>query len=100
MANIHDWLIPVLTFLGTIFAGAGLKWIEGVLKKAKDKDDTATNLRNELRTDLAALKAENQSNEKEADQWRDKYYAQLENTLALAAEVESLRRQAKAPVGD
>jgi uncharacterized protein involved in exopolysaccharide biosynthesis len=92
MSNISDWLVPVLTCIGTIFAGAGLKWVESKLKAAKEKDDTATTLRNELRSDLTALKAENQQHEKEISEWREKYYKEFEQVLLLKAEVESLRR--------
>lgn len=92
MANLNDWLIPVLTFLGTVFAGAGLKWIEGFLKKAKDKDDTATNLRNELRTELTALKAEIQATEKELDSWRERAYRMQEDLLMMKVQLEAAKR--------
>lgn len=92
MANINDWLIPVLTFLGTVFAGAGLKWIEGWLKKAKDKDDTATNLRNELRAELTALKAEIQATEKELDDWKRNYYEIAGQLLSVKYQLEAAKR--------
>ena len=91
-----DWLIPVLTFLGTVFAGAGLKWIEGWLRKAKDKDDTATNLRNELRTELTALKVEIQANEKELDDWKKKYFEVLQELLIMRVQLQEARRMLKA----
>lgn len=91
MANMNDWLIPVLTFLGTIFAGAGLKWIEGWLKKAKDKDDTATNLRNELRGELTSLKSEIQQTEKELDEWKGKYYLLIEQYLSVRSQLETAK---------
>ena len=92
MANVSDWLVPVLTFLGTVFAGAGLKWIEAKLKKAKDKDDTATNLRNELRAELTALKQEMQQVEKELDEWKTKYFEAYEQLLMLRVQLEQARR--------
>ena len=92
MANLNDWLIPLLTFLGTVFAGAGLKWIEGWLRKAKDKDDTATNLRNELRTELTALKAEIQANEKELDDWKKKYFEVLQELLIMRVQLQEAQR--------
>lgn len=92
MANLNDWLIPFLTFLGTVFAGAGLKWIEGFLRKAKDKDDTATNLRNELRGELTALKAEIQATERELDQWRERAYKMQEQLMYIKIQLESARR--------
>ena len=92
MANLNDWLIPLLTFLGTVFAGAGLKWIEGFLKKAKDKDDTATNLRNELRAELTALKVEISTTEKELDQWRERAYQMQEQLLYMRIQLEAAKR--------
>ena len=92
MANLGDWLVPVLTCIGTIFAGAGLKWIEGKLKAAKDKDDTATNLRNELRAELTALKTEMQNVEKELDEWKTKYFEAYEQLLMLRVQLEQARR--------
>lgn len=92
MANLNDWLVPLLTFLGTVFAGAGLKWIEGWLRKAKDKDDVATNLRNELRTELTALKAEIQANEKELDDWKKKYFEVLQELLVMRVQLQEARR--------
>jgi septal ring factor EnvC (AmiA/AmiB activator) len=92
VANLNDWLIPLLTFLGTVFAGAGLKWIEGFLKKAKDKDDTATNLRNELRAELTALKAEIAATEKELDQWRARAYQMQEQLLYVRIQLEAAKR--------
>jgi len=92
VANLNDWLIPLLTFLGTVFAGAGLKWIEGFLKKAKDKDDTATNLRNELRAELTALKVEISTTEKELDQWRERAYQMQEQLLYMRIQLEAAKR--------
>jgi uncharacterized protein (DUF3084 family) len=92
VANINDWIVPVLTCIGTIFAGAGLKWIEAKLKKAKDKDDTATNLRNELRAELTALKQEMQQVEKELDEWKTKYFEAYEQLLMLRVQLEQARR--------
>lgn len=95
MANLNDWLVPLLTFLGTVFAGAGLKWIEGWLRKAKDKDDTATNLRNELRGELTALKAEIAANEKELDDWKKKYFEVLQELLIMRVQLQEARRMLK-----
>jgi len=96
VSNLNDWLVPVLTFLGTVFAGAGLKWIEAKLKKAKDKDDTATNLRNELRAELTSLKQEMQQVEKELDEWKAKYFEAYEQLLMLRVQLEQARRMIEA----
>mgnify|MGYP003295992327 CR=1 FL=1 len=91
MANISDWLVPVLTFLGTVFAGAGLKWIEGKLKAAKDKDDIATNLRDELRGEVKTLRQEAKDSDAETVIWKAKYYEAYEKLLLARVEITKLK---------
>lgn len=80
---------PILSLLGVVFAGAGLKFVEGWLKKTKDKDDTATNLRQELRNELTALKADMAKVEKELDEWKGKYYEVIERYIIAKAQLEA-----------
>lgn len=58
-----------------------MEFIKRWLAKAKDKDTTATELRNELRTDLTTLKGELEAVEKEVTQWKDRYYEVMEKKL-------------------
>lgn len=92
MGNIQDWLAPVLTLLGTIFAGVGLKLMDGLLTKAKAKDDTATAIRDELRQEIIQLKAEIKATEAGMVEWRAKYYAVMEEVIPIKAELEAARR--------
>ena len=71
-------LTAIISLLGAIFAGAGLKIVEHLLKKAKDKEDIASSLRTELRVELAALKKELSEAERAIDEWRDRYYDMIE----------------------
>jgi FtsZ-binding cell division protein ZapB len=64
-----------LTLAGTIFGGLGLKIGEKILGRGKDKNDIATKLRTELRTDNSELRAEVNKLEDAMDEWRNKYYA-------------------------
>jgi uncharacterized protein (DUF3084 family) len=91
--DLTDYAIPIIALLGTIFGGAGLEFIKRWLGKAKEKDDTATNLRNELRTELTALKAEMAAVEKELDEWKAKYYDVVEKYLTVKIQYENLLRQ-------
>ena len=92
VSDVNNWLVPLLTFLGTVFAGTGLKWLEGWLRKNKDKDDTATNLRNELRLELVAMKADIQKTEDELDEWKAKYYEVIERLITMKAQLEDARK--------
>lgn len=63
-----------IALIGTVVGGAGLKIVESILGKTKVRDDTATSLRAELRTEVHDLRSENDRLEKSLDEWRLKYY--------------------------
>lgn len=87
-----DWVIPVTTMVGTIFAGVGLKVVEGMLAKAKEKDSSAKDFRDELRSELIAVKAERDQVELEMAEWRRKYYELLELFILLKAQLDTASR--------
>ena len=91
--NLSDDALPIIALLGTIFGGAGLEFIKRWLGKAKDKDDTATALRNELRGELTSLKQELAEVEKELDDWKAKYYDVVEKYLTVKIQYENALRQ-------
>jgi hypothetical protein len=91
--NFSDYAIPIFALIGTIFGGAGLEFVKRWLGKAKDKDDTATELRNELRGELTALKQELAGVEKELDEWKQKYYDVVEKYLTVKIQYENALRQ-------
>lgn len=64
-----------LALIGALLGGSGLKVIEHWLNKSKVKDDSATSFRKELREEVTSLREELRKAEKELDEWRDKYYA-------------------------
>ncbi len=97
-----------LALIGTIFGSAGLKVIEHWLSRAKAKEDSAKLLREELRSEidrkskdyaaeLDRLRGELAATEKELDNWRDKYYALIEEHIKMkteyAAELANIKRQ-------
>jgi uncharacterized protein (DUF3084 family) len=96
MADMGNYTIPLIALLGTIFGGAGLEFIKRWLNKAKEKDDTATALRNELRSELTGLKTEMQAVEKELDEWKAKYYDVVEKYLTIKIQYEQALRQLNA----
>lgn len=68
----------LLALIGTIFGGAGLKLVEGLLNKSKTQTDVAAQIRAELRTDVQALRDEIRKVETELDEWKTKYYDLLD----------------------
>lgn len=69
--------------IGALLGGSGLKLIEWWLNRAKTKDDSAKDFRQELRTDLTEVKKELDRVENELDAWKEKYYKLLEQNLEL-----------------
>lgn len=84
--------IPIIALLGTLFGGAGLEFIKRWLGKAKEKDDTATDLRNELRGELTSIKTELANVERELDEWKAKYYEVVEKYLTVKIQYENALR--------
>jgi lysophospholipase L1-like esterase len=70
-----------LALIGALLGGSGLKVIEHWLNRSKTKDDTATDFRNELRTDIKDLREELRKAEEELDKWRVKYYALMDEFI-------------------
>jgi hypothetical protein len=63
-----------LALIGTVFGGAGLKVVESVLGRGRRRDDLASSLRTELRSDNSELRAEVDKLEASVDEWRNRYY--------------------------
>lgn len=78
---------------GTVFGGAGLEITKRWLGRSKDRDDSATQFRKELRDDLTAIKAELDAVEKELDTWKEKYYSLYEKYLTVKGQLEEALRQ-------
>lgn len=86
METSQDALIALL---GTLFGGVGLEVIRRALAKSKEKEDSATAMRNELRTELTSLKAEMSAVEKELDLWRQKYYELYEKYVFIKVQYDA-----------
>lgn len=80
-----------LALAGTLFGGAGFKIIEHFLGRSKNKNDTATALRDELRKELTELRKEADELRDELDMWRAKYYS-LVSSIASGDLQEALRK--------
>jgi hypothetical protein len=78
---------PVIALVAAIFGGAGLKLLENIFSRSQAKSDLATQLREELRRDVAALREEIDDIDESLDSWKQKYYNLLGgfNELAMHA---------------
>lgn len=66
-----------IALLAAIFGGAGLKVIESAMSRSKDRSDIATQIRDELRTEIQGLRDELRIVEDRLDKSRNMYYAIL-----------------------
>lgn len=79
--------------ISAIFGGAGVKVIDKFLSRKSDAFDHAEQLRDEMRIQIAGLRDEINAKRIEADEWRSKYWVQMEETVQLKMEVEGLRNE-------
>lgn len=89
-----DYATPLLVLAGTVFSGVGLEVVRRLLGRAKEKDDTATEFRKELRGELSTIKAELDNVEKELDEWKGKYYALLQQYIEVKGQLDDALRAA------
>lgn len=64
----------VIALIGTVMGGVGLKVAEHWLGRNKVRVDDAARLRDELRLEITAQRAEIKSLEDEVDKWKMDYY--------------------------
>lgn len=76
----------ILALIGTVMGGSGLKIIEYYLSKRKTQTDDATTIRGELRIEVENLRRLVKESEAEVDEWRNKYYALVNEVAQLRAE--------------
>lgn len=82
-----------IALIGTVLGGVGLKFVEHWLSRSKVRDDTAAQLRNELRTEIQGLKTELNNVEADLDKWRGKYYELMDNFIKVKSELETAMRK-------
>lgn len=87
----------VVALIGTIMGGVGLKITEAWLGKNRVRVDDASKIRDELRLELTALRAENQQLEQEVDKWRADYYQIYAEKIKLATQLQLLEGLPRPP---
>ena len=81
----------IIATVAALIVGVVMKFASKVTDKRKDALVEHLELRKELREELDAVKEEISTLQKELDEWREKYYHQLEVTTILQAELAALR---------
>ena len=81
----------IIATIAALIVGVVMKFASKVTDKRKDALAEHLELRKELREELDAVKEEISTLQKELDEWREKYYHQLEVTTILQAELAALR---------
>lgn len=84
-----------LALFGALMGGSGLKIIEYWLNRSKVKEDSAMQMRNELREEVRSLREELRTVEDELDKWRGKYYELMDEFMTAKGDLaEALRKAA------
>lgn len=80
--------------MGTIFGGAGLKFTEAWLGRAKDRATEDKSMREELRKDIESLRSQLEKADAEEarlqgliDEWKEKYYVLREEKQNVVTEL-------------
>jgi uncharacterized coiled-coil DUF342 family protein len=89
------------SILAAIFGGVGIKILDKLFSP-KDVLNESKTIRVELRKELVGLREEREASRKEADEWRTKFWREIEENSNLVsqisilqAELENLRQAAK-----
>lgn len=81
-----------LALIGAILGGSGLKFIEHWLSRSKQRDDSASKFRDELRAEVTNLRDDLRQTEKDLDDWKQKYYTLVEESMKVRAELDAAIR--------
>jgi predicted nuclease with TOPRIM domain len=81
----------VVATVAGLVVGVVMKFASKLTDRRKDNLAEHLQLRKELREELDAVKAEISVLQEELNQWRERYYQQVELTTILQAELASMR---------
>lgn len=84
-----------LALIGAVLGGSGLKIIEYWLSRSKVKEDSATQMRVELREEIKELREELRTVEDELDKWRGKYYELMDEFMKAKGDLAEALRKAQ-----
>lgn len=79
--------------LSAVFGGAGVKLLEKLLSRRSDAFTESEKIRAELRAQLETSRKELDEWKTEADDWREKYWGQVQVCIELQSENEKLKNE-------
>lgn len=102
-----EWITALITMIGTVFAGFGLKMVDAWLSRASTKQKVDSELREEYRDtitdkrrDIAELKTDIEGAKREIDQleeeviaWKDKYFNELNEKVEIMTRLRVLEER-------
>lgn len=83
-----DLPTSIIALIGTLFGGGGLALTTKWVSRNKDKEDSASKFRDELRVEVIRLRGELSETERELDEWKSKYYALLQDGILFKQTLE------------
>lgn len=83
-----DNLTAILVFLGTVFGGVGLRYLDHWLTRRKASLDEGAAWRKELRDEVNTQKSEIDKLEAELDRWKGLYYDLRDQYALLKVQLE------------
>lgn len=89
--ELLEFLDKYSALLAALGGGVGVKFIDKVLSRRSEQFQEATQIRGELWTEVAQLRATVDEWRQEADTWRAKYWEQVQENVTVRAELEQLR---------
>jgi DNA mismatch repair ATPase MutS len=93
LLNSSVFANAVYTTIAALFVGTLVKLINKVVDRKKDNLAEHTILRKELREELDVVKRDLQRLQAELDEWKEKYYAQVQETNSLKLDVINLTEE-------
>jgi malate synthase len=88
------------SIIAAVFGGVGIKLLDKLFSHPKDVMNESKRIRDEIRKENTALRSEVDARRKDADEWRSKYWLEIEENANLVsqisimqAELENLRNQ-------
>lgn len=102
-----EWITAIITLVGTVFAGAGLKLLDSWLSRSSNKQKVDSELREEYRDtitdkrkDISELKVDLEAARKQIDileedvvRWRERYYEEITSKMELVARLRVLEER-------
>jgi chromosome segregation ATPase len=85
--NFSAFNSAVYATIGAVFVGGLVKLINKLVDGKKDRLEEHTTLRKELREELDVVKKELLRLQSELDEWKSKYYTQVELTNELKLDI-------------